>query len=292
LENLTQSLLGKLTQDDIYYWETIIGDYVFIASLAFLVFEFCRYMVKKQLTKGVIADTITNFVTLSMFIGIGYLVLASFYLSAFSYLGQFALLDIELNWATTLICIVLADLLYYWEHRFMHRVNIAWATHTVHHSSRHFNISVAYRFGPTDAVWPFFFSVNLVLLGFNPFVVLFSEMIVQLYQTMLHTESVKRLPRPIEAIFNTPSHHRVHHGVNRRYWDKNYAGILIIWDRMFGTFVEEQETVRYGVSEPVTSVNPIIVFFHGFNRLVRDLRGQSGFMNKLRALIKPPGWQP
>lgn len=292
METIAKSLLSGLTQDDIFYWETVIGDYFFVASLVFLVFELIRYIVKKQLAKGLILDTLTNFVTLAMFIGISYLILAALYLSAFSYASQFAVLDIQINWATTIICVVLADLLYYWEHRFMHRVNVAWATHTVHHSSSHFNISVAYRFGPMDAIWPFFFSVNLVLLGFDPFVVFFSEMLVQLYQTILHTESIKRLPRPIEAIFNTPSHHRVHHGVNRIYWDKNYAGIFIIWDRVFGTFVEEQETVRYGVSEPVTTANPLTVFFHGFGRLIRDIKCVPGGMNKLRALIKPPSWQP
>ena len=174
----------------------------------------------------------------------------------------------------------------------MHRVNMAWATHTVHHSSQHFNISVAYRFGPMDAVWPLLFSINLVLLGFNPFVVFFAEMFVQVYQTLLHTEVVKKLPRPIEAIFNTPSHHRVHHGVNRVYWDKNYAGIFIIWDRLFGTFVEEKETVRYGVSEQLETANPFSVFFHGFARLFRDVKTIPGVINKLKALLNPPGWQP
>ncbi len=284
-------LLRGISREDISSWEVIIGDYFFVASLVFLAFELIRYSVKKQLVRGLIADTITNFVTLGLFIGIGYFVLAAFYLSAFSYVSQFALLDIQINWATTIICVVLADLLYYWEHRFMHRVSLAWATHTVHHSSSHFNISVAYRFGPMDAVWPFFFSVNLVLLGFDPFVVFFSEMFVQLYQTVLHTESIKRLPRPIEAIFNTPSHHRVHHGVNKIYWDKNYAGIFIVWDRMFGTFVEEQETVRYGVSEPVTTANPFIVFFHGFTRLLRDIKQIPGAVKKVIALTKPPGWK-
>lgn len=292
MDFITENLFRELNEDSIFYWETVIADSFFVVSLGFLAFELLRYIIKKQFSKGLAADTVTNFITLGMFIGINYLVLAAFYLSAYAYISQFAFFDIPINWATTIVCIVLADLLYYWEHRFMHRVNIAWATHTVHHSSSHFNISVAYRFGPMDAVWPFFFSVNLVLLGFNPFVVFFAEMFVQLYQTILHTESIKRLPRPIEAIFNTPSHHRVHHGVNRVYWDKNYAGIFIIWDRMFGTFVEEQETVRYGVSEPVNTANPLTVFLHGFGRLFRDLGKIPGAFNKLRALIKPPSWQP
>ena len=124
------------------------GEYFFAASIVFLMFELIRYVIKKQLSKGLIADTVTNFITLAMFIGVNLLILAAFYLSAYSYASQFAIFDIQINWTTTIICIVLADLLYYWEHRFMHRVNIGWATHTVHHSSSHFNISVAYRFGP------------------------------------------------------------------------------------------------------------------------------------------------
>ncbi|MEM7358584.1 MAG: sterol desaturase family protein [Pseudomonadota bacterium] len=292
MDSVTNILLLRLSEEEIYYWETVIADYFFIASLVFLAFELIRYLVNKRLGRDLVADTVTNFITLALFIGINYLVLAAFYLTAYSWAGQFALFDIEINWATTIVCVVLADLLYYWEHRFMHRVNLGWATHTVHHSSPHFNISVAYRFGPMDAVWPIFFSINLVLLGFNPFVVFFAEMFVQLYQTILHTETIKKLPRPIEAIFNTPSHHRVHHGVNRQYWDKNYAGIFIIWDRMFGTFVEEEEPVRYGVSEPLNTANPFTVFLHGFTRLFRDVGKIPGSLNKLKAIIKPPGWQP
>lgn len=292
MQSVTDTLLFGLSQEEIYYWESLIGDYFFVASLVFLAFELIRYVLHKRLSRGLLADTLTNFITLGMFIGINYLVLAAFYLSAYSWASQFAVFDIQINWATVIVCVVLADLLYYWEHRFMHRVHLGWATHTVHHSSPHFNISVAYRFGPMDAVWPMFFSINLVLLGFDPFVVFFSEMFVQLYQTILHTESIKKLPRPIEAIFNTPSHHRVHHGVNRQYWDKNYAGIFIIWDRMFGTFAEERETVRYGVSEPLDTANPFTVFFHGFGRLWRDIGLIPGLVNKLKATIKPPGWQP
>ena len=172
------------------------------------------------------------------------------------------------------------------------RVGIAWASHTVHHSSPNFNISVAYRFGPMDDLWPVFFHIPLVLVGFNPFVVFFAEVFVQLYQTALHTEVIGKLPRPIEGIMNTPSHHRVHHGANDEYIDKNYGGIFIIWDRMFGTFAEEKDEVVYGITKPIDSVNPFVVFFHGLTRLWQEVRDTEGLRNKFALLIKPPGWRP
>lgn len=237
-------------------------------------------------------DTITNYVTLGFFIGLTILFLGAFYVTTFYYAFQFAIFDIEINWLTVAVCIVLADLAYYWEHRFMHRVNMAWATHTVHHSSPFFNISVAYRFGPMDSFWPVFFHLPLVILGFNPIVVLFAEVIVQVYQTVLHTESIRKLPRPIEWIMNTPSHHRVHHGSNLKYLDKNYAGIFIIWDRLFGTFEEEQEKVVYGLVKPIDSINPLVAFLHGFYRLGKGVWEVKGFTNKLGVMFGPPGWKP
>lgn len=272
--------------------QVFIDDWFFVVALVFLLFELGRYWLLKKLNWTLIGDTLTNYVTLAMFIGITVVFLAAFYVAAFYYVWQFAIFDIEINWATVLICIVLADLVYYWEHRFLHRVNVGWATHSVHHSSPFFNISVAYRFGPMDSFWPVLFHLPLVLLGFNPVVVVFAEVIVQVYQTALHTEAVKKLPRPIEAVLNTPSHHRVHHGSNPAYLDKNYAGIFIIWDRMFGTFAEEREPVTYGLTRPINSVNPLIAFFHGFHRLGQEIWQMPGLANKVRVLTNPPGWQP
>ena len=119
-----------------------------------------------------------------------------------------------------------------------------------------------------------------------------SEIFVQVYQTALHTELIRKLPSPIEYLFNTPSHHRVHHGSNRQYFDKNYGGVLIVWDRLLGTFEPEREKVIYGVSHPIRSNNPLVVFFHGFPRLYGEIKNVKGFVNKFFLLIKPPGWQP
>ncbi len=274
------------------YWETVVDDWFFVFAIAFLMFELVRYAIGKKLSLSMIGDTLTNFVTLAFFVGITFVLMAGFYIGAYVWASQYAVFDIPTTWATFLIVLILADLAYYWEHRILHRINFLWATHSVHHSSPFFNISVAYRHGPLDGFWPLFFHIPLVFLGFNPFAVLVAELLVQLYQTALHTEAVKKLWRPIEYVLNTPSHHRVHHGSNNKYLDKNYAGVLIIWDRMFGTFEEEKEEVVFGLVKPINSINPLVAFFHGFVRIARDVWNTPGFTNKFGVLLGPPGWAP
>lgn len=285
-------LKNTLTETQVYEWETYIGDWFFVFAFVFLLFELVKYAVSRKLSWRLAADTLTNYLTLAMFMGINLFLLTALYLSAYAWVSQFAIFDIPINWGMILICVVLADFAYYWEHRFMHRVNFAWATHSVHHSSPFFNISVAYRFGPMDGIWPILFHLPLVLLGFNPFVVFFAEMLVQIYQTLLHTETIKKLPKPVEAVMNTPSHHRVHHGSNPAYLDKNYAGIFIIWDKMFGSFAKEDETVVYGLVKPINSVNPLTVFFHGFWRVGQNVVRAKGLKNKLMYFAGPPDWLP
>ncbi|WP_164659495.1 sterol desaturase family protein [Tropicibacter sp. Alg240-R139] len=274
------------------HWETLIDEWFLVFALVFLAFELIRYAVIKRLNWQMVGDTATNFITLAFFIGITFFGMAAFYVGAYFYAAQFAVFEIPTTWASVLIALVLADLAYYWEHRILHRINFLWATHSVHHSSPFFNISVAYRHGPLDGFWPLFFHLPLVLLGFNPVLILVVELLVQLYQTALHTEVIGKFWKPIELIMNTPSHHRVHHGSNRKYLDKNYAGIFIIWDRMFGTFEEEEEEVVYGLVKPIESINPFVAFFHGFKRLAADVWNMPGVMNKLGVLFGPPGWQP
>lgn len=276
------------------YWFHIFNDLSLVyIIIPFFFIEIIRYGVIKKLGKDIILDSIANVITFGAFIVIEYilglLVVTKLY---FWVHHNLSLVHLPPNIATILGAILLADFAYYWDHRMMHRIGIGWATHTVHHSSEHFNMSVAYRFGPLDAVFPILFSLPIVMLGFDPLLVLSAEIFVQVYQTLLHTEIIGKLPKPIEYIFNTPSHHRVHHGSNRQYWDKNYAGILIIWDRMLGTFEPEVETVRYGISEPLNSVNPIKVFFHGITRFYKRLISVKGFRNKLLLFIKPPDWSP
>ena len=284
--------MGTITGFELYEIEVAIGDWFFVAAMAFLGFELLRQLSKGTLTRNTLGDAATNFVTLGLFIGIN-LLIAGFYIGAFYFFYEyFSVAQLPINVWTIAACIVLADLVYYWEHRAMHRIGIGWSTHTVHHSSPYFNISVAYRFGPLDGVIPVFFHIPLAVLGFHPFLILFAEMMVQLYQTLLHTETVGKLPKPVEAVMNTPSHHRVHHGSNPQYIDKNYAGILIVWDRMFGTFEEEREKVVYGIVPPLNSINPLHVFTHGITGLCAKMWRAKGLGNKLAYLVKPPGWEP
>lgn len=270
--------------------ESWVDDHFLLIAAAVFVIELLRYAVKKKLSWNMLGDSLANLMTL-LFLLITVLMVGLAYIGAmvFAY-EHYSLVQLPITGWTILGCLILADLAYYWEHRFLHSNGLAWGTHSVHHSSPYFNISVAYRFGPLDWFFPFFFHLPLVLLGFNPFVVLMCETLVQLFQTLLHTEMVKKLPRSVEAVFNTPSHHRVHHATNKSYLDKNYAGILIIWDRLFGTFAREQEPVKYGVYPRINSVNPIKVYFHGYVQLMQKLWHAPGWKYRLQLLVKPPIW--
>lgn len=274
-------------------WEQWISDWSFYVFLGAFAVELVRLAFMRKLTWNMVGDGITNYITLGFFLVITQVIAVLFYVSLFYWVYlNFALVDIPVTVWSVLLCLVLCDMAYYWEHRFAHRVGFAWATHTVHHSSPYFNISVAFRFGPLDGFLPLFFHLPLALAGFNPLVIFACEMIVQIYQTALHTEAVGKLPRPIEAVLNTPSHHRVHHGSNDEYLDKNYAGIFIIWDKMFGTFAREDAQVIYGLTDPIDSINPFTVFLHGFYRFGQRFWQAPGIGNKLYSIIAPPEWVP
>lgn len=290
---MIEFLAKELKWIDVEYWFYVLNDLSLVYIIVpFFILELIRYAFQKRLTKDLILDSIANVLTFGAFfvieIILGILAVTKIY---FWIYAHFSLPHLPLNWVTIIGCILLADFAYYWEHRMMHRIGIGWATHTVHHSSEHFNMSVAYRFGPMDAIMPIIFSLPIVMLGFDPVLVLLSEVFVQVFQTLLHTEIIGKFVKPVEYFFNTPSHHRVHHGSNRQYWDKNYAGILIIWDRMLGTFEPEVEKVKYGISEPLNSNNPIKVFLHGLSRLFKKIQRTKGFKNKMMVFIKPPDWE-
>lgn len=284
-------LSSVFTEEQVYGFELWIDDWFFVLAMIVFAVELVRYAVLSKISWNMLGDSITNFITLVATISINSLMAAVFYVAVFyGVYEHYSIIQLPISGWTIAGCIVLADLAYYWEHRFLHRNGLGWATHTVHHSSPYFNISVAYRHGPLDGFFPLFFHLPLAVLGFNPLIIFFSEIFVQVYQTLLHTEAVKKLPRPIEAVMNTPSHHRVHHATNRQYLDKNYAGIFIIWDRMFGTFAEEKETVRYGVFPRINSVNPFKVYFHGFIKLFRQIGQADSWGYRLQLLYRSPGW--
>lgn len=286
--NWLSEALGREALRDL---ELLLDEWSAILFLGFLAVELARYAVVRRFDLRLVGDTVVNFVTQIFFIAIAYVALGVLFVSGYFALSKIAIFQIDTTWLTVIACIALADFAYYWEHRFNHRVNMAWATHSVHHSSGQFNISVALRFGPLDWLWPIFFHAPMILAGFDPVLVLFAEFIVLLYQTPLHTEMIGKLPRWVEAVMNTPSHHRVHHGSNHQYLDRNYAGIFIVWDRIFGTFAEEGEPVTYGLVKPLTSLNPVVVLFHGIVRLARKIATAPGFGAGLTYLVAPPDWE-
>lgn len=202
------------------------------------------------------------------------------------------LFDIEMNWATFLLLMVAQDFCYYWFHRASHRVRWLWAAHVVHHSSENMNFSTAFRQSlmyPIAGMWLFW--LPLVILGFDPNYVVFAVLLNLGLQFFVHTQAIKSIG-PLEYIFNSPAHHRVHHGKNPQYIDKNYAGVLIIWDKLFGSFEPEVEMVQYGVTKPVNSFNPLTVTFSEWRDMWREQRqSELTLRQRLKLVFAPPASQ-
>jgi sterol desaturase/sphingolipid hydroxylase (fatty acid hydroxylase superfamily) len=187
------------------------------------------------------------------------------------WLQQFSVLHIPESTSTFLVAVVVMDFLYYWEHRIMHTVPFFWAFHEVHHSSPWFNLSTSYRLNIFDRLLGPIFLAPAVLLGFSPKMVVAAFAINLTYQFFLHTQYVGKLGL-LEGLINTPSAHRVHHGKNRAYIDKNFGGVLMVWDRLFGTYQKELEPVRYGTTTGFVGHNPVRVMFNGFALLLKRMR--------------------
>lgn len=194
-------------------------------------------------------------------------------------------------WWSWLLLMVVLDLLFYLNHRFSHRVRIGWAAHQAHHSSEYFNLGTALRqkWNPwSEAI----FWAPLPLLGFAPWTIYIAFTCNLIYQFFTHTETIGKLWGPIEFVFNTPSHHRVHHGSDPEYLDKNYAGILIVWDRMLGTFQPEIHRPTYGLTKPIGTYNLLKLQYHEYGNIIRDVRAARGLRDKLGYVFAPPGWEP
>ncbi|UHG89375.1 sterol desaturase family protein [Spirosoma oryzicola] len=211
---------------------------------------------------------------------------------AYSLVYQFRLFTFDMTqWWSWAILFFADDLSYYWFHRISHSSRYFWASHVVHHSSMKYNLGTALRQTWTGTLsGSFLFWIWLPLIGFSPVAVMTMQSISLLYQFWIHTEHINKLPAPIEFIFNTPSHHRVHHGSDLAYLDKNHAGILIIWDRLFGTFEPEKDRPTYGLTKNVGSHNPVRIAFHEWIEIGQDLRRAGSFGNALGYLFGPPGW--
>lgn len=207
---------------------------------------------------------------------------------------RFHLTDLSFNpflyWG---LLFILEDATFYLEHRIDHYCRLFWAVHVTHHSSEEFNLTTGFRSSVLQPIYRFIYFIPLVLLGFQPIDIVFMYSLTQIYGILVHTQYIKKMPSWFEAIFVSPSHHRVHHASNIRYLDKNMGMVLIIWDRLFGTFQEEiqNDPVKYGLAKPLQDPHhPARIIFHEWQNLGSDLRKNIPFRIKLKYLLMPPGW--
>ncbi len=237
-------------------------------------------------------DAITN-----LNIGIGSQVFSLFQkfvlLGAYTFFYEhFALIRQPQTWWSFILCLVIFDLFYYWAHRWSHAWNFLWGAHVVHHSSEDFNLSVALRQSWFHNLLAFFIFLPIPVMGFDPMIFFSAGAVITIYQFWVHTEAVNRMPRWFEFVFNTPSHHRVHHGVNPEYIDKNHAAIFIIWDRLFGTFQLEGVKPTYGITKPLNSWNPAWANVHYYAEMRTAMRRMKRLRDKIYMLVARPGWLP
>jgi sterol desaturase/sphingolipid hydroxylase (fatty acid hydroxylase superfamily) len=205
---------------------------------------------------------------------------------------NYRITTIPLTWYSWVLLLLGVDFFYYWFHRLSHEVSVLWGTHVVHHQSEEYNLSVALRQSATQVFGSFWFYLPLAFIGFDPVAFITVAQIQTLYQFWIHTRLIKKMPAWFEFVFNTPSHHRVHHGVNPKYIDKNHGGTFIIYDRIFGTFQEEEEEVHYGITSQLKSWNIAIANFDYYGWIVKQLAHVKNIKDFFLVLLKPPGWRP
>lgn len=262
----------------------------FVIAMALEIYVITKHRLKEYHKKDAVS---------SIAMGLGNVFLGFFsklvvFAALFFIYENFRLFTIPITWWSFIILFFLDDLSYYWFHRVSHECRLFWASHVVHHSSQHYNLSTALRQTWSGGFYSFIFWCWLPLLGFHPGLIILQMSVSLIYQFWIHTEAIDKTPKWFEAVFNTPSHHRVHHGSNPLYLDKNHAGILIIWDKLFGTFQPElkSEKVVYGLVTNIETYNPIKIAFLEWSYLVKDIfTGKKTLKNRVSYFIKPPGWK-
>lgn len=225
---------------------------------------------------------------IDQFASFGYLFLMY---GVLNWVHGFKIITWEKDWLHWVIAFLAVDFTSYWYHRASHKVNLLWAAHVTHHSSEFFNFSNGFRTSPFQGLFRVVFWLWMPLMGFDPFVLVLCFQISGLHDFLVHTSHIKNLGW-LEKIIVTPSHHRVHHGKNDIYIDKNFSSFFIIWDKLFGTFQSEEEKVEYGVKSEFKESNPIFTIFSHFHYLFTTTAELKGIKNKLRLWFNPPSWSP
>lgn len=213
------------------------------------------------------------------------------FISALVIAQAFAPFSIPIIWWSWVLALVAADLSYYWMHRWEHEIRIFWAHHVVHHSSPEYNLTTSMRLAWVESLVEWIFLLPMIFLGFDAIQTIIAFLFVVSYQTWIHTEKIGKLGW-LDRVFNTPSVHRVHHGSNSQYLDKNYGGILIIWDRIFGTYQAEEEQVIYGITKPLGTANPFVINFHEYGRILHDMLQAHTLRQRIGFILGRPGWEP
>ena len=237
-----------------------IDESFFLIGLAILLIEVATGFFQGKLKWRGVADMLVSASTQIPSVLVDIFILSFAYNFYLFINTHFISWSFENNAVSLISVIIIADFLYYWEHRLSHTLRVLWIHHAVHHSSRYMNIITGIRFGPFEGIATMVIMLPMVLIGFTPEQIIFANLVVLAYQTWIHTELIGKLG-PVEWLMNTPSHHRVHHGCDKKYLDKNYGGIFIVWDRLFDSFQEEQEKPRYGLARDFESINPLKVWF-------------------------------
>ncbi len=263
---------------------------IFLFSMSLAIVEFIWEWRQKKLTKWRLKEMLASLLVLipaeltqkaanAVFIG------------SFFVLYNVIPWHIPVNGWSVVAAILVIDFLYYWEHRWEHEIRLLWSYHSIHHSSPIYNYTTAFRVSFIDNFVTWVFYLPAILLGFHPVIVLLAIAFILGYQFWIHTELIRRMGW-FELIFNSPSHHRVHHGSDDIYLDKNYSAFLIIWDRMFGTFQKEIHRPTYGLTKPIDTINPINVHLYEYKGILRDLRKARNFKEVCGFLFRKPGWSP
>ena len=267
--------------------------YTLIAIPIFLSFVLLEYFYQRRKHQNHyrLNDAITN-----LNIGVGHIVFnlftRAFILGAFFWVSErVAFFHIPSGLLSVLIILVVYDFCFYWAHRMSHEINFLWGAHIVHHQSEDYNLTVALRQSWIHSTLAFVFFMPLAFLGIDLISLGIATSLNSFYQFWIHTQSIQKMPRWFEFIFNTPAHHRVHHGVNPKYIDKNHGGMFIIWDRLFGTFMEEEETPTFGITKNMNSWNPVFANIHYYVELF-NIGKVMKLKDKFKLWFGRPGWMP
>ncbi|MEM9649625.1 MAG: sterol desaturase family protein [Bacteroidota bacterium] len=263
---------------------------IFAFSITLAIVEFFYELYKKKINKwrlGEMWASFSVFIVAQFFEKIGTLIFAG----SFIVVAKFVPWQIPVNVWTTLLCLLFVDFLYYVEHVIEHKVRILWSYHSIHHSSPIYNYTTALRVSFIDNLITWVFYLPAIVLGFNPYIVLLVFLLVLSYQFWLHTEIIGKLGW-FEKVFMTPSQHRVHHGSDAIYLDKNFGALLSIWDRMFRTYQEEKHTPNYGLTKQINTINPIKVHLHEYINIYKDVKSAQNLKEVWGYLVNGPDWKP